>query len=189
MVGGDTNNTTTLQHQAGYRNENRNGAGMKTETKNKYFERLSSVRRQCQEWMALPEWEEKASTLWERVRSVENGLIDGTNLNTVSVSNSIQALEVSVISLQKLINGDGEDSITQGEETPPIDTMPKPVSQLGDLVMEVLSNIQGEYNNLYAAVVEKHPLIAELPVVLELKMRAAETGATMQKFGRLMGNL
>lgn len=187
MVGGDTNNTTTSQHQVGYRNENRNGARMKTETKNKYFERLSSVRRQCQEWMALPEWEERASTLWERVRSVENGLIDGTNLNTLAVSNSIQALEVAVINLQKLV--DGELAIVVEEGLATIDVTHKPVSQLGELVMESLSNIQGEYNNLYAAIVEKHPLIAELPVVLELKMRAAETGATMQKFGRLMGNL
>jgi hypothetical protein len=156
---------------------------MKTETKNKYFERLSGVRRQCQEWMALPEWEDKASKLWERVRSIENGMIDGTNLNTVVVSNAIQTVEASAVTLGREIAGDIPDDVP--EQTPPAE----PVSPLGETVMEVLGNIQEEYNDLYAAIVDKHPLIAELPVVLELKMRAAEAGATMQKFGRLLGNL
>jgi hypothetical protein len=156
---------------------------MKTETKNKYFERLSGVRRQCQEWMALPEWEDKASKLWERVRSIENGMIDGTNLNTVVVSNAIQTVEASAVTLGREIAGDIPDDVP--EQTPPAE----PVSPLGETVVEVLGNIQEEYNDLYAAIVDKHPLIAELPVVLELKMRAAEAGATMQKFGRLLGNL
>jgi hypothetical protein len=156
---------------------------MKTETKNKYFERLSGVRRQCQEWMALPEWEDKASKLWERVRSIENGMIDGTNLNTVVVSNAIQTVEASAVTLGREIAGDIPDDVP--EQTPPAE----PVSPLGETVMEVLGNIQEEYNDLYVAIVDKHPLIAELPVVLELKMRAAEAGATMQKFGRLLGNL
>jgi hypothetical protein len=156
---------------------------MKTETKNKYFERLSGVRRQCQEWMALPDWEDKASKLWERVRSIENGMIDGTNLNTVVVSNAIQTVEASAVTLGREIAGDIPDDVP--EQTPPAE----PVSPLGETVVEVLGNIQEEYNDLYAAIVDKHPLIAELPVVLELKMRAAEAGATMQKFGRLLGNL
>jgi hypothetical protein len=136
--------------------------------------------------MALPEWEGKASKLWERVRSIENGMIDGTNLNTLAVSNAIQAVEASAITLGKEVAGDVE---VESADNPGQASTPEPTSQLGETVMEVLGNIQEEYNDLYAAIIEKHPLIAELPVVLELKMRAAEAGATMQKFGRLLGNL
>lgn len=159
---------------------------MKTDTKNKYFERLSGLRRQCQEWMALPEWEDKASKLWERVRSIENGMIDGTNLNTNVVSNAIQGVEASAVTLGREISESAEVEPTAVPEQPKVQ---EPASPLGETVMKVLGNIQEEYNDLYAAIVDKHPLIAELPVVLELKMRAAEAGATMQKFGRLLGNL
>jgi hypothetical protein len=184
MGRGATHNMETPQHHVSMHCGDKRA--MKTETKNKYFERLSGLRRQCQEWMMLSEWEDRASKLWERVRAVENEMIDGVNLNTLSVSNAIQSLENSADVLRRNIAGE----IDIPAEGAPIEPMAaKPISQLGETVMEVLGNIQEEYNDLYAAIIEKHPLIAELPVVLELKMRAAEAGATMQKFGRLLGNL
>jgi hypothetical protein len=164
------------------------GGFMKQATKDKYLEELSGKLRMVRDWLPqFPEEEGEILARWQKYKDVENDLLDGSDLDTIGIRNRINAANTSCDTLRrKLFKEDLIDGT--GEVVTPVPE-PEP-TELGAYVMDTLAGIQGQLNELYGMIIDKHPIAATgMPAVDELRTRAGEIGSTMQKIARMAGVL
>lgn len=159
---------------------------MKNETKVKYQEMLSGQRRLIMGWFEeYPEREEELQALFEKVRKIENDLIDGTFGSTILVSNRIQGTATSIERLRLILSG--EDVEGDSGETPAVEEVV--LSDMGVVVMEKLGSCQGILLDLYEQLMARNTLAIYVAEIQEIKGKAMDIAELMRKLGKMGANL
>lgn len=154
-------------------------------TRDKYLLRLTAVRLSVMRWInEVPGREEELTELYNKVRQIENDIIDGVETVTLDVSNRINVVEASAARIKRQIAGEPEVT----EDVPAAEPVP-PVTEMGEYVLEELREVQARLLDLYGKIIEKHPIAAELPVVEEIRQHASAITLLMQRLNKVAGVL
>lgn len=183
---------------------------IKKETSDKYQATLGGLRNTVMMWIMerqdtmSPARLEKMQVLYEKIRKVENRLLDGDYRTSDPASNAIKAL-VMTVDRWKGVWEDGADEDSVDAPIPkPVSTVkegkgkvveekvkePEPVlTGTAEQLMKFLETAHANLMDGYNFIVEKHRMNARVPDIIRIKASATEVSNIMQCVAKMGADL